>query len=82
MENTGNNESYKYKFNSKGQKASIKTSVIHCDLLILFKEIDLNSLIEEFVDNKNENDNRKNSWIKDYNSFLDEENKNTETKID
>ena len=82
MENTGNNESYKYISNSKRQKDSIKTSVIHCDLLLLYKEIDLNSLIEEFVDNKNENDNRKNSWIKDYNSFLDEENKNTETKID
>ncbi len=83
MEKTENNNSFNYIFNSKGQKAlQLRYLVIHNDLLVLYKEIDLNSLIEESGDNKNENDNEEHSWIKDYNSFLDEENKITETKID
>ena len=83
MEKAENNGSYNYIFNSKGEKnPSFKSLVIHSDLLVSYKDIDLNSLIEEYGDNKNENDNGEYSWLKDYNSFLDEENKKTENKID
>ena len=72
MEKTENNGSYNYIFNTKGEK----------NPLVSYKDIDLNSLIEEYGDNKYENDNGEYSWLKDYNSFLDEENKKTENKID
>ena len=72
MEKAENNGSYNYIFNTKGEK----------NPLVSYKDIDLNSLIEEYGDNKNENDNGEYSWLKDYNSFLDEENKKTENKID
>ena len=83
MEKAENNDSYNYIFNSKGeQNPNFKFLVIHSDLLVSYKDIDLNSLIEEYGDNKYENDNGEYSWLKDYNSFLDEENKKTENKID
>ena len=72
MEKAENNGSYNYIFNSKGEK----------NPLVSYKDIDLNSLIEEYGDNKYENDNGEYSWLKDYNSFLDEEDKKTENKID
>ena len=51
-------------------------------LFVLYKEIDLSPLIEELENNRDENENGEYSWINDYNSFLDEENKISESKAD
>lgn len=70
-------------FNSKEQKSSkFASPSFHNNFSVLYKEIDFNSLIEESCDKKNENDNEKYSWKKDYYSFLEEENESASTQLD
>ena len=81
MEKTENNDSYNYIFSSKGQKSSnFESSTFHSNASILYQEIDLISLIEDSVDNRNENDSEE--LIEGYNSFLEEQNNTIEIKED
>ena len=76
MEKTKDNSAFSYIFNLKERKSSkFKSSANQSNLFVLYKEIDLSPLIEELENNRDENENGEYSWINDYNSFLDEENK-------
>ena len=71
-----NNDSFNSIVNSKGKKSSnfkCKSFQINFD-----EEEDLSLLFEDIVDNKNENDYDKNSFIPEYISFCD--NKINETR--
>ena len=83
MERTKDNSAFSYIFNLKERKSSkFKSSANRSNILVLYKEIDLSPLIEELENNRDENENGEYSWINDYNSFLDEENKISESKAD
>jgi len=83
MEKTKDNSAFSYIFNLKERKSSkFKSSANQSNLFVLYKEIDLSPLIEELENNRDENENGEYSWINDYNSFLDEENKISESKAD
>ena len=83
MEKTKDNSAYSYIFNLKERKSSkFKSSANRSNLFVLYKEIDLSPLIEELENNRDENENGEYSWINDYNSFLDEKNKISESKAD
>jgi len=83
MERTKDNSAFSYIFNLKERKSSkFKSSANRSNLFVLYKEIDLSPLIEELENNRDENENGEYSWINDYNSFLDEENKISESKAD
>jgi len=83
MERTKDNSAFSYIFNLKERKSSkFKSSANRSNLFVLYKEIDLSPLIEELENNRDENENGEYSWINDYNSFLDEDNKISESKAD
>jgi len=83
MERTKDNSAFSYIFNLKERKSSkFKSSANQSNLFVLYKEIDLSPLIEELENNRDENENGEYSWINDYNSFLDEDNKISESKAD
>ena len=85
MEKTKDNSAYSYIFNLKERKSSkFKSSANRSNIFVLYKEIDLSPLFEELEDkrDKNENENGEYSWINDYNSFLDEKYKISESKAD
>ena len=73
------NESLNFKSNSKGQKYSnFKCKSFHINFAEFYEEENLSLQFEELVDNKNENDYNKDSFITEYISFC--ENKKNETR--
>ena len=70
-------------FNSKGQKSSdFNFQTFHTNFAKLYREKNFSLLFDEICDNKNENDYDNNSFIKEFNSFCNDENKINETKLD
>ena len=83
MSKVENNDVLNSIFNSKVQKSSdFKFLAFHTNFAKLYREKSFSSLFEEIVDNKNENDYDNNSFIKEFNSFYNDENKINETKLD
>ena len=83
MNKVENSDIFNSILNSKGQKSSdFKFLTFHTNFAKLYREKSFSSLFEEIVDNKNENDYDNNSFIKEFNSFYNDENKINETKLD
>lgn len=83
MSKVENNDILNSIFNSKEQKSSdFKFLTFHTNFAKLYREKSFSSLFEEILDNKNENDFDNNSFIKEFNSFYNDENKINETKLD
>ena len=74
-----NNDAFNSIVNSKGQKYSnFKCKSFHINFAEFYEEENLSLQFEELVDNKNENDYDKDSFITGYISFC--ENKKNETR--
>ena len=83
MNKIESNDSLNSIFNSKGQKYSdFNFQTFHTNFAKLYREKNFSLLFDEICDNINENDYDNNSFIKEFNSFCNDENKINETKLD
>ena len=75
MSKVENNDVLNSIFNSKGQKSSdSKFLTFRTNFAKLYREKSFSSLFEEIVNNKNEKDYDNNSFIKEFDSFCNDEN--------
>ena len=67
-----NNDEFNSIVNSKGQKSpNFKCKSFHINFAEFYEEENLSLLFEEFIDNKDENDYDKDSFISEYISFCE-----------
>ena len=67
-----NNDEFNSIVNSKGQKSpNFKCESFHINFAEFYEEENLSLLFEEFIDNKDENDYDKDSFIPEYISFCE-----------
>ena len=82
MKKVENNDVVNSIIKSKVQKSSnFKYKSFHTNFGKLYREKNFSLLIEEVVDNKNENDYDKDSFIKEYISFCEKESEINETNL-
>ena len=81
MSKIENNDAFNSIIKSKVQKSSnFKYKSFHTNFGKLYREKNFSLLIEEVVDNKNENDYDKDSFITEYISFCDDNHTINETE--